>query len=392
MTARKGPETGVSILCTLIFGAFIFLYLLFFQCDLLAYAQRSLSGGATSYNAVIGAVIITSVLLLLSLLTSRVFACHFSFAPALWHLPSALALAAVCDIHVKDAGETGVFGNWWIFCIVIFVLLIIANYFVKWAYFRFSSLTQALSVNLLLLLGILLLPVCIGNTDKEDHVRLRAERYVLRGEYGRVQELAHKYKLCTPELTMVRAFALAKNGTLGEEFFEEPVAGGSDNLLPSDANRLLLIPELDVFKTIGGVPGEGISARYCLEKLHATDSIHAGKKDYLLTACLMDRDLDAFADYFREDYDSLAAVPKHYREALFLYCRQHGGAEAMPQIPELEADFDDFQSMLKRGKRADKAGSDIRKTYGNTYWYYFFFTNSNAFAQLVSSENCVRKF
>lgn len=381
----KRPQTGVSILCTLIFGAFIFLYLLFFQSDLLAYAQRSLSGGTTSYNAVVGAVVITVVLLLLSLLSSRVFACHFSFTPAIWHLPSALALATMCDIHVKDAEETGVFGDGWILCLVLFVALIIANYVVKWAFIRFDSLSGALSVNLLLMLAILILPVCIGNTDKEDHVRLLSERYILRGDYERVQELAHKYKLCTPELTMIRAFALSKTGTLGEEFFEEPVAPGSANLLPSKTDRLLLIPESDIFKTIGGVPGEGVSARQCLERLHATDSTHEAKKDYLLTACLMDRDLEAFAEYLHRD--SLSTLPKHYREALILYCRQHSDAEPMPHIPELEADFDDFQSMLKSGGDTDKTAGAIRKTYGNTYWYYFVFTTSNARTQLVSSEN-----
>ncbi len=387
MDTKKEPEQIVGAVCTLIFGAFTFLYLLFFQSDLLAYAQRSLSEGATTYNGVVGAVVITTALLLLSLLSSRLFTGRLSFAPALCHLPSALALAAMCDIRLSGAEESGVYGNVWIFSLAVFVVLLVANFVAKGVKWRFRDPYQSFSVNLLIMLIILIIPVSAGNTSEEDHVRLKMERCILDGDYDRVGELAHKYRLSTPEITMLRAYALSKSGSLGDEFFWEQVTGGSESLLPSESNRLLLISPLDIFKTIGGVPGEGVSARYCLERLHVTDSIHEGKKDYLLTACLMDKDLDAFVDYLQQDYDSTGVVPRHYREALMLYRRQHSDADINYHIPELEADFDDFQSMMRENGFKASRGSGLRRTYGNTYWYYYFFTSSSALTQFVSREN-----
>ena len=81
---KTGVSSKINLVCSLLFAVFVFLYLLFFQGDLLFYAQHVLSDGMTVYNPLIGAVILTTLALLMSFLSSRTFTRNFSFCPALY--------------------------------------------------------------------------------------------------------------------------------------------------------------------------------------------------------------------------------------------------------------------------------------------------------------------
>ncbi len=390
MNKEKSVEIFVSGVCSVIFCAFTFLYLFFFQNDLLAYVQKCLSHGMTVYNALPGAVIITAVLFLLSLLSATVLLRHFSFMPAIYHMPSALVLAIVCDVHIRGDGVSGLYGDKWVGCTVVFVLLLLANFLLRNREIRFINRQKSFLVNLLAIFIIILIAVFTGNTNEADHVRLRSERYIMNDDYEGVIRLVGKHAVNTPEMTMLKAFALAKTGRMGDMFFERNVVKGSENLLPSKDNRLLLMPSMKIFRAIGGVPSEGMSARVFLEKLYGMGKITPVGRNYLYTACLLDRDVEAFAGYFRQDYDTTQYVPKHYAEALEIYRYEHGemhGNDPGHDILKPGDCFADFLTMKNSTLNDVLRENSVRDVYGGTYWFYYFFTTCNAFTQSVSNEN-----
>ncbi len=162
---RAQSEIFVNRLCTTIFCVFAFFYLLCFQNERLAFAQDYLSHGATTYKSFIGALIITITLFLLSLLTAFLLKKSFLFLPAIYHLPSALVLGAICDINPPTTNTTHLFGSAWIWGIVILVFLWIAYYIFRGNIIRFKSSLVALLVNLFAIFILLVLAVSMGTTD-----------------------------------------------------------------------------------------------------------------------------------------------------------------------------------------------------------------------------------
>ncbi len=382
----SSSEPLVNIVCTVLFCAYVFLYLLFFQNNMLAYAQYYLSEGATTYNSLIGAVIITSTLLLVSGLTARTIAKHLYIAPALYHLPSLMILASICDVNIVEGNQTDVYGNSWISAILILSLLALANHFVGKMKLRSRDIFSNLWMNLLIMTVMFLLSVSMANTDETDHVRLRAEHLIMRGNYEDVEELYSKRNINTSELTMLKTLALAKSGRIGDAFFEHRVVRGSENLFPSAANKLLMLPSIEIYKTVGGVPAKKMSVRRCLEKLEESGKLRPAGRDYLYIACLLDRDVDTFARYFEKYSDSANVVPKHYAEALTIYDYERGKVSADSLKTEMETAYDDFLAQ-KEYPEATLRENALRDKYGDTYWFYYFFTASSAFTQSVSKEN-----
>ena len=68
----KDDTLIMRILCAVLFLSFTFVYLYFYQADILAVTQHVLSGGTTHYNRTIGSILITIVLWLVQL---GVFSC-----------------------------------------------------------------------------------------------------------------------------------------------------------------------------------------------------------------------------------------------------------------------------------------------------------------------------
>ncbi len=391
MSRNREAEPIVNLVCSVVFCLFTFCYLLFFQNDMLAYAQHYLSGGTTVYNSLVGAVIITLLLMLFSLLSAKVLLRNFFVLPALYHLPSALLLAAMTDINIVEAG-TSVFGWSWVVALVIFCIALLLNQGVSGMAFlaeprNTQGILRGLWINLVVIVSLLLLAVFSGNTNEYDHVRLRAERMIRSKKYASAVELINKSDVNSPQLTMIKAFALAKQGALGDDFFERPVVRGAENLLPSVSNQLVMTDSYAIYQALGGVPAADVNSREYLKLMKKRGMIKPAGKEYLYTSFLLDRDIDGFVNNFKDDYDSTTVVKKHYREALTLYRHLHSTPVIDFHVPELEADFADFQAMIKKYPDTTIRENAIRDVYGNTYWFYYYFTASRAFTQSVSREN-----
>lgn len=391
MIKRRDADTVVNVVISSIFCFFTFLYLYFFQNDLLAYAQYILSEGTTTYNSLVGAFIITCFLLCVSFISAKTVVKNLSFFPIFFHLPSILILASVTDVHFVDKGEKNVFGCTWIAALIILSILLIINALAKninkIISLRNVSVIKEISINLFILFFMLILAVISANTSYNDHLILREERLINAGKFIKATKFLENCKANNPTLTVLKAFSLAKSNDLGESFFEGPIVGGSENLIPLNKIQLKMISPYTIFKELGGVPANGLYVREYLEIMDRKKMISSIGKEYLLTACLMDCDLDGFVKYYVQYYDTTRVVPKHYKEALVLYAHLRSKPIAVYSFPEVEADFDDFKATKKQYPEKTLSENVLRDTYGNTYWYYYFFTTSSAFTQSVSKEN-----
>lgn len=366
-----------NTICTLVFLVFVFTNLFCFQNNMLVYAQHVLSGGTTVYNSLVGAVILSIILGLLSLFSSRFFTNNMYSVPAIYHLPSLLVLASLTDVHITSGNDESVYGHTWIVSIVIFCVLILINRLAKGMLASPQpkssfDIIRNVNLNIVVMLAMIAYVMAMSNTNEMDHEVLRQEVLIRQERFAEVLSPAKKQNLASAHLTTLRSFAMVKTKEVGEHFFEYPVLGNSDDILPSTDNPMLVAPDKQIFKFIGGKPAEGMKAKFCLQVLDWRGKLNPEARDYLYLAFLLDKDLDGFVNHLAKDSADVANLPKHYREALVLYNHLRTEPKIDFSKPELETDFSDFEALRK--KNADKVLNDnaLRQAYGTTYWYYYY--------------------
>ncbi len=137
---------------------------MFYQRDLLAYVQHYLSGGATTYHPLVGAIIITIVLLLVSTLTSSLCRRSLHFLPGVFHLPSCMLLGVLTDVHLTTAAVL-MMGQSWVVAIVLVVLLALATLLFMDNLISYRHPLLGLMTNLSVLFVCMVLAVALGNTS-----------------------------------------------------------------------------------------------------------------------------------------------------------------------------------------------------------------------------------
>lgn len=378
---RNYPANNGTLLqtaCAIVFLLFVFVYLYFFQADLLSMVQHVLSGGATHYDRTIGTVIITAVLYLVHIGARRLGGldrvCH-----ALSYFPSLLMLAALTDVEV-DFSVSPLRGLWlWLapLLLAVYVFLSLAVKY-NWIETLLPSYSAPISVlwKNLLLMACMFIAVCLcGNNDSVLHYRLRVERLLGSGAYSKALMVGEKSDETDASLTMLRAYALSRSGQLGERLFEFPLTGGSYALLPDGKGvRCLLYPEDRIVRALS-IRKKGDMTP--MEYLLYIERNGLGRKpvtDYILCGYLLDRNIDAFVNAIRRKYSLTSpSLPKHYKEALTLYTHLRSNPVLVYHNEVMDADYADFQNLEHKYTDARERESYVRDMYGDTYWFYYFY-------------------
>lgn len=378
---RNYPANNGTLLqtaCAIVFLLFVFVYLYFFQADLLSMVQHVLSGGATHYDRTIGTVIITAVLYLVHIGARRLGGldrvCH-----ALSYFPSLLLLAALTDVEV-DFSVSPLRGLWlWLapLLLAVYVFLSLAVKY-NWIETLLPSYSAPISVlwKNLLLMACMFIAVCLcGNNDSVLHYRLRVERLLGSGAYSKALMVGEKSDETDASLTMLRAYALSRSGQLGERLFEFPLTGGSYALLPDGKGvRCLLYPEDRIVRALS-IRKKGNMTP--MEYLLYIERNGLGRKpvtDYILCGYLLDRNIDAFVNAIRRKYSLTSpSLPKHYKEALTLYTHLRSNPVLVYHNEVMDADYADFQNLEHKYTDARERESYVRDMYGDTYWFYYFY-------------------
>lgn len=340
--------SSVRVLCALLFTAFTFIYLYCYQADVMVVTQHVASGGKTHYVPLVGAVLITLVLVIVQ---SGVFALTKlgMRTHALTYLPSLLILAFITSLP-SDVCHTIDLGAWvWVFPVVLllfaFVVFIARNYQEIEPEPRSGGLlSQLVWINLAILLPMFVLVGLIGNHDKDFHCRARTERLIMDKDYDKAYGMALEINDQDSAALMLRAYALSCKGELGERLFEHPVFGGSRLLMPNGKDvRTLLLPEKIVAKKV------------------------RWNVDYVLCASLIDCRLDVFLRLLKRYHKPSRPLPKYYKEALALYAYKYGDAYVPYRDENTERKLVEFVSMYK----SKGSGVDLRNNYEDTYWYHY---------------------
>ena len=379
----KGGSTIVTrTVCAIVFMIFSFCWLYFFQADLLAVAQHVLSHGQTTYNPLVGAIVITLVLYLLQLGVYAFTRLSKRFH-ALTYVPSFLLLALLSHVE-PDAHQHLSFGIWVWLTPLLFLLWIgaiaIARTIQPYEDDRTGwLLSRRVWVNLLILSVMMLVVTLAANSNAVFHFRAHAETALLHNDVDEALRVGKSSQETDASLTMLRAYALSLKGQLGDRLFHYPVAGNSDDLLLVGTNSSTLNSNLTtlIHRHLGALPRQGMNGRHYLRNLQIGKQATAAVADYQLCADLIDRDLDAFAADITKYYqfsDSTAELPRHYREALVLYNRQRAHPSLVYHDAVVEEDYEDLLQLEAQYQEPSARMNQVREKYQNSYWYYYKYT------------------
>lgn len=366
----------IRMMCAIVFVLFTWGWLYFFQADALAMTQHVMSGGLTHYNRLVGAIIITAVLMILQYIVNGVTKLNKRFH-ALTYVPSMLLLAMLTDVSQtidKGISLSRSFGLVAFFAVAWVVLIFFVRQYenvVKEFHIPFFS--RSMWLNMLMMVAMITCVAWIGNTNAVFQYRMKVEGHLMRGEYHQARKVGQKSLESDADLMMLRMYALARCNELGEHLFEYPITGNSSQILPtSGKTKMLLCPTDSIYKFMGARPAVPMEPERYLAMLQRRDSVNnMAIADYLLCGYLIDKQLDRFAQEIPRYYPMKANLPKHYCEALALYAHSRSNPSVVYQVPEVEENYANYQEMKRQYRDPMEQKTRVSEEYRGTYWYFY---------------------
>lgn len=372
----KNSTVVLRIVCAILFFLFTFVYLYYYQADVLAAAQHVLSDGKTHYVKSVGTIIIIVSLYLLHIGVLGVSRLTKS-THALTYFPSFLALAFLTSF--RPSGYSLLL--WALVAGVLLVLYVGIVWLARQiqmydndAKTTYGLFSRSMWLNLLIMAVMMFMVGLVGNSHDVFHYRLKAEKAIIDGHFDQALTAGKKSQETDSSLTSLRILALSLKGKLGDSLFEYPLIGGSKVMLPDQkSTRFVMLSEDSLYHHLGAKPRYRMSVMGYLSLIHRIQMARKPAHDYLLCAYLLDKRLDDFAREFGRFYKVDSVIPKHYREALILHThlRSHPIVEYHDNV--LDADYKDFLALSRGEGNATELKNKVRGTYGNTYWYYYEF-------------------
>ena len=375
---EDGSATVVRTVCAIVFLLFVAIYVFFYQEDTLALTQHILSGGATIYSRVIGGIIITIVLALLHFTTAKVMRTKPLCIYALSCFPSLYILAMLTDFDTSQPLSPW---RWWAILMplaaavwwgVVYFLGELLRYRCSDIRHEEGYLARTLGCNIFILAAMMIGVGLLSNSNDITHYRLRMERLLMHGEYAKALEVGKASDKTDASLTMLRVFALAHEGRLGDELFKYPVRGTSASIVPelSDGKMLMLSPD-SVYRMLGAIPRHGQTTKNYLKAIVKSGQATKAAIEYQLCGMLIDKDLDGFFNLLMKTHKIDDTLPLHYREALILYTHRRSSPKVVYSNTVMDTDYDDMQRLEAETKSPGERRIQIYKQFSGTYWEYF---------------------
>ena len=365
-------------------GLLFFVYFYFFESPTLLLAQHRLSGGLTSYEPLIGALLLSTLLVFLQSGIVRLLP-----LPARLYLISALPSVALALLLTAFTPETSVFSI--VLAVICFLTPIICVVRGRFHHYesprtnhshRFTTFSHHLQWLLIIALAL----GCGSNSnDLTTYEVLTAEHLLANDPQGALR-VGQEAGVTSWRLTALRAFALSKEGdslftTLPERLIDYPLpAEGAPRLLLDTLDyRYMRFPADSLYRHLGAFPAEGLKELRYLTLLQGdnrcTHEQNVRARDYLLCLHLLRRDLDSFAAIFQEvlpiTTDSALVLPRLYRQALVLYADNHP-QEDISQMADsaTRCQYEAYRQALHKPSSTYSA-SQLLRDYGQTYWWYY---------------------
>ena len=390
----EGSTTVVKTVCAIVFFVFVFIYVFCYQDDTIAYSQHVLSGGVTVYSRLIGGIIITVVLGLLYFTMSRLMSRKPACIHALACFPSLYLLAMITDFHPSRSLSPW---GWWAIAMPVVMAVWRALVYFLGELLRYRCVEghhsegftmKTVGFNLLLLCMMMLGVGLLSNGNDIMHYRLRMERMLMHGEPEDALEVGKLSDQSDANLTMLRAYALARQGRLGDELFKYPVIGTSESLVPhpQGAEMLMLSPD-SVYTMLGAIPRKGMTTREYLKAIAKSGQATPLVNEYLLCGLLIDRDLDGFVRLLIKTHKIDDSLPLHYREALILYSHRRSNPLVVYKNTVMDTDYDDMQRLEAEAKTPEERRLNVFKQFYGTYWQYYDYSANTSRNSAVAGAN-----
>lgn len=373
---KNNSTMGIRLMCAIVFVIFSFGWLYFFQQDLLAMAQHVLSGGVTHYNRLVGALLITLVLFILQMVVYGVTQLKRR-AYALTYGPSMLLLGIITDVSQGDGGGLTRETSWWLIlllAVVWGVLVLLARVLQEVEEKDEVTLfSRSMLYNMVVMTLLMMCVAWIGNTNAVFHYRMKAEQCLLDGDAAGALQAGRRSLEGDEHLLMLRMYALAREGQLGEHLFEFPVTGNSSQMLPTDSlSQMMMYPVDSLYKFIGARPAGRMSPVRYLQLVERRDTVvNKTVGDYLLCASLIDRQLDRFVAMLGRYYAIDDHLPKHYREALTLYTHLRSHPLMVYHNSVMDEDYANLTELERQYADETERKGKVEEQYRGTYWYYY---------------------
>ncbi len=365
----------LTVACGLLFSIFSFVYLFVFQKDVLGALHYSLSQGKTHYSPLIGAIIITVVLLIFRWGINGLLGLKGPVR-ALSYFPSCLLLGVLTDVDCSIF-HGGSIGDKWLWLLPLLLLIYVGGTYTLRRIFRFwlnqeGSILGLINSNLTILILLCLMTVSIGNSNVNFHHELAVERAIRNRNYAAARVVGGKSLETTRTLTVLRAYTLSREGTMGEHLFEYPQYYGAEGLLfePHSQETLRLNAD-SLYAYLGAKPH---TAEKPLDYLTRICHDEVGKHtalDYYLSALLLEKKLDKFASAVDTYFFEQDTLPRYYREAVTLYKQAHPQYSREIKDTLMVQRLNDFLSRQKEFSSPVEEKNRMRREFGDTYWWYY---------------------
>ena len=367
----------IAVASGLLFSVFSVVYLSVFQKEVMEALHYSLAQGKTVYAPWTSAIIGTIVLLVLRWGINALVGLKGPLK-ALSYFPPCLLLGVLTDVgHGVYHGE-GISAQWaWLLPLLLVLHVVIGKLLARACKLWVNpDLEEGVMVNsnLFILLFLCVMTACIGNSNIHFHHELKVEEALRKQDYKTAREVGMKFMDPSRNLTALRAYAMSREGTMGEYLFQYPQLYGAAGLLMgiSDDKALRLNAD-SLYVYLGARPALGEPAMNFFSRICEEESGNYTTMDYYLSALLLERKLEKFVQSFGELYTVRDSVPHYYQQALFLYDKIHPSNKPKVTDEAMEEQWKTYEEEKNSLAGTVGEGNRMRRKIGDTYWWYYYF-------------------
>lgn len=343
---KKSCEKCARWLCGILFSAFAFCWLFFFQQDLLCAAYNKLlygidnPGELLTHNHIVVSLLLTALAMLLVIpgrfvlrFKKGLYACNYLFS------------AAFLGVITGYDGDS-ILGQdstvWMVTVVFVILLYLICKIVASVPRSEYNDRPRTLAGNLLLMSLLFCMVGYLGNTDENLHRRLHMEKLYSEGEYTRLLEIGRHEEESDIKIDVLRAKAMLNLSS--------------------------------AYNPVGSVIGDQLF-RYSISDPKAlSQSLNAmGSEQAYLASCLLVGDLASFSDTI--DLEAYKTIPAYYMQALVMV----NDSTAQSRFPQQYADeqllYDSFCEALEPLEfepRQFQANSTYINFHESYYWFYTF--------------------
>ena len=364
MENKRNSTAKMRFACAIIFVIFTYVYVAFYQEDVLAVAQHVLSNGLTDYSYTFAPLLVTLVCFLLQVGVFALTGIKRRFH-GLTYFPSFLLLALITDVPTNvDVNHS--LGAWW-FVLPLCLLVWGAGIWtvrqlepIETEPHSFGFFSRYTWVNLMQMVVMMVIVLFVASNDRLFHERMRMESLMKKKQFDKALLVGENSQETDSSLTMLRIACLNETGELGSRLFTYPLVGGSKAMKPDSVTVKALMWKAPLWM---------VGPSKWMVKHHLKYKIPV---DYELCALLLDKQLDKFVAEVRKHYDIRSPkLPIHYKEALVLYTHRRAHPAIVYHENVMDTDFQDYQQLEHKFTNPMEKQTALHDTYGNTYWYYY---------------------